>query len=163
MNGNHIILSATELIAIFETNAFRKPSSGQVAVFKGHINMTTAVILDTNKNCIQLYFFSRIKAATEANKSQLRNAFCAEGKEGFVWLQSMGSIVLAVSLEIIGIDVPDEDLEAHLVWPGKDDGVSLTTFSYKKGKEPTVSQNWIHDGLVELPKGIEYGVVDGAV
>lgn len=98
-------------------------SSVQMAVLKKHFNMTSAAILDINENSLQLYPLSMIRAMTETSKSWLRIVICAPRSVEFIWLQSIGSVLLTVSSDTIGINVPRKNLASHVVWPEKNDGL----------------------------------------
>lgn len=67
-------------------------------------------------------------------------------EEGFVWLESMGIFVIAVTASEVGNDVRDDDIERYGVWVREGIGSPKYVYSYKNGRHPTVPKQWFVDG-----------------
>lgn len=84
-------------------------------------------------------------------------------EEGFLWMEAMGIIVIAVTVSEVGIDVKDDDIERHGVWVSEVIVSPKSIHSYKNGRHPTVPKQWFLDGEPLVPLNHRYGVVDRAV
>lgn len=159
-----MVLTATQLISIFETCTVRVPENGQHAKFREHVHISSVKDRTPPSDARCLYPLSKIRAVTADNRASLRKAFSKEAGDGYIWLRTMGSIVVALTASEAGIEVGNEDIEKHSVWGAEGIGNPQYVYSIKKGREPEIPRTWFDEEKnPRLPEDLTYGVVDGAV
>lgn len=77
-----MILTAMQLISIFESCALRLPGRSQQAIFKRKMHMPSSISLQKQGAAVLLYHLSSTRTVTEENKAVLRKALNKEGSDG---------------------------------------------------------------------------------
>lgn len=129
-----MVLTPTQLITFLGSCAAMLPGRTQVAIFEQSVHMITCRRETAPPGAITLYPLSRTRAVTDENTATLRKAFWKENGDGYIWLHSLGSIVVAITTKEAGVVVPDDYLERHAVWGTEGSGRPTYLYSFKKGK-----------------------------